>query len=69
MTGYTSFVVRVWVDTKNGVLRGFVQHVSTGESVRFVNLDKLVQFITARLHPPDDRPPSDATVPGSGDEE
>jgi hypothetical protein len=68
MTGYISFVVRIWVDTEKGVLRGLVQHVSTGESVRFASLDKLVQFIDARLTLTKDPPSSDQAVSGSGEE-
>ncbi len=49
MAGYSSFVVRIWTDAQKGVPRGHIQHVGTEESMRFTNMDKMVEFILRHL--------------------
>jgi hypothetical protein len=52
-----TFVVRVWspgVDDGESGLRGVVEHVSTGVSDRFRNVDELVAFLQTREPGSDD---------------
>ncbi len=49
---YNSFVVKIWSDEPGGRVRGHIQHVSSQESSRFLNLDKMLDFIIAHLSPP-----------------
>ncbi len=49
---YSSFVVKVWVNTDGKMSRGQVQHVSTRESMHFLTFDKMVAFINSHLEPP-----------------
>ncbi|MDY6918287.1 MAG: hypothetical protein SVP26_10160 [Chloroflexota bacterium] len=49
---YNSFVVKIWSEEPGGRVRGHIQHVSSQESCNFLDLDKIVEFITAHLGPP-----------------
>ncbi len=48
MGRYNSFIVRVWTDG-NGRLRGKIEHVTTHESLIFLELEPIVGFIRSRL--------------------
>jgi hypothetical protein len=49
MSSYSSFVVKIWNDPSSLTLRGQIQHVGTEDSARFVDIEKMVQFIKAHL--------------------
>lgn len=45
---YESFTVRVWA--RGGeIVRGEVQHVLSGESMRFVDLNSVLQFLSGQV--------------------
>ena len=48
---YESFIVRIWVDETEGVTRGQVQHVKTGDGCYFLSEDKMLAFIMSHLGP------------------
>jgi len=45
---YSSFVVKIWADDDGKMSRGYVQHVSTEESMHFLTLDQMVAFSVRR---------------------
>ena len=45
MSGYSSFIVKIWSEPGRALMRGQIQHVGTEESARFVQMDKMLQFI------------------------
>ena len=49
---YSSFVVKIWVGDDQRMIRGHVQHVSTQESIYFLTLDKMVEFMMNHLNRP-----------------
>jgi len=49
---YSSFVVKIWADDDGKMGRGYVQHVSTEESIHFLTLDQMVAFVKNHLNPP-----------------
>jgi hypothetical protein len=51
---YSSFVVKIWVDEKGMMNRGYVQHVSTQQTMHFASLDKMTEFIMGHLGQPID---------------
>jgi hypothetical protein len=50
MGHYDSFVVRVWVDDMEDITRGYIQHVSTQETMHFHDLDKINEFILSHIN-------------------
>ncbi len=53
MGHYNSFVVRIWSD-EQGRLRGTVEHVTSQDSLVFLDLTAIVPFIRSHLGPPPD---------------
>ena len=49
MGNYNSFLVRIWKDEDEYMIRGYVQHVGSRESTYFSDWDKMVAFITNHL--------------------
>jgi len=54
MGHYSTFVVRIWVDSDQRMSRGYVQHVATQKATHFVAFDKMEEFILRHLNPPQD---------------
>lgn len=52
MSHYSSFVVRLWVDDRDRVERGYIQHVDSQDGIYFGSLDGMTTFMIAHLHPP-----------------
>jgi hypothetical protein len=52
------FVIQVRPDTAldQGILRGRVEHVDSGQSARFQTVEELVTFIAQHLQAPDAEP-------------
>ncbi len=48
---YSSFVVKIWVAEDGRMSRGHIQHVGTRETVHFVTVDKMVEFVMGHLSP------------------
>lgn len=59
MGGYTSFVVRIWFDGQNRA-HGTIQHVASGDSLSFLNLQAIIPFINSHAN----LPSSDVQAPG-----
>ena len=57
---YSTFVVKVWCDETEGVMRGYIQHVSTQEHTYFLSLENMTDFIVSHLGPP----PSNSVTQG-----
>jgi len=47
--GYSSFVVRFWVDESGKVRNGLIEHVGTQENTYFTTFDKMLAFMTDHL--------------------
>ena len=62
MGHYSTFVVRIWVDSDQRMSRGYVQHVATQKATHFVAFDKMEEFILSHLNPP----PDDTCEPEKG---
>lgn len=65
---YESFVIRVWV-TERGAERGEVMDVSSGELIRFADLNRMADLIVHRIAdrtgaPDDGRDDSDGSTDG-----
>ena len=50
MGHYDSFVARVWIDDAEDIIRGYIQHVGTQETMHFYDLDKINEFILSHIH-------------------
>jgi hypothetical protein len=50
MGHYDSFVVRVWIDDAEDIIRGYIQHVGTQETMHFYDLNKINEFILRHIH-------------------
>ena len=61
MPEYSSFVIKIWTERDGASIRGRIQHVGTEKSVRFIQMEKMVEFILGQLNPPpaDDQPTGD----------
>lgn len=46
---YQAFLVRVWKDGEEGLWRGSVQSIQTGEITRFASLTELFIFLEAQI--------------------
>lgn len=49
MGHYNSFVVRVWTDDNMKLIKGYVQHTGTEESIHFADWGRMVDFILDHL--------------------
>ena len=49
MGHYNSFLVRIWTDKGQNLVRGHIQHVGTEEVVHFMDWNKMVDFMTDHL--------------------
>ncbi len=49
---YNTFVVKIWCDEDEGIMRGYVQHVSSQEQTYFLSLENMTDFIVSHLGPP-----------------
>ena len=49
MGKYNSFLVRIWKDEDEHIIRGYIQHVGSGETTHFSDWDKMVTFITNHM--------------------
>ena len=54
MGHYSTFVVRIWVNSDQRMSRGYVQHVATQKATHFVAFEKMEEFILSHLNPPQD---------------
>jgi hypothetical protein len=50
MGHYNSFLVKVWTDDGQHLVRGYIQHVGTEEVVHFLEWGKMVDFIVNHLN-------------------
>ena len=48
---YNTFVVKIWCDEAEGIIRGHIQHVSTQEQTYFLGLENMTSFIVDHLSP------------------
>jgi hypothetical protein len=55
MCYHSSFVVKVLVDKDHKMRRGYVQHIGTQDAIRFLTMDKMVDFIMGHLSPIEDQ--------------
>lgn len=46
---YSSFVVKIWVGDDQGLVRGYIQHVSTREGMHFLTIDRMLDFMKGHL--------------------
>lgn len=49
---YNTFVVKIWCDDHEEMIRGHTQHVSSQEHAYFSSLENLSDFIASHLGPP-----------------
>ena len=49
MGHYNSFLVRVWTEDGENIVRGYIQHVGSQESMHFRKWEKMVGFIQDHL--------------------
>lgn len=49
---YNTFVVKIWRDEAEGIMRGHIQHVTTQEYAYFLSLENMTNFIVSHLGPP-----------------
>ena len=49
---YNTFVVKIWSDEAEEIIRGHIQHVSTQEEAYFLSLENMTDFIVSHLGPP-----------------
>jgi hypothetical protein len=49
MGHYSSFVVKIWVDSGGGMSRGQIQHVATRETAHFLTIEKMAEFMVSHL--------------------
>ena len=50
MGNYNSFLVRVWTEDGENLLRGYVQHVGTEEDMYFLKCEKMVDFVLTHIN-------------------
>ena len=48
---YNTFVVKIWCDETEGIMRGHIQHVTTQEYTYFLSLENMTNFIVSHLSP------------------
>jgi hypothetical protein len=49
MGHYSSFVVRIWVDSGGAMSRGQIQHVASRETAHFLTIEKMTEFMVSHL--------------------
>ena len=50
MGHYNSFLIRIWTeDGENNIVRGYIQHVGSHESMHFRTIDKMSGFMLDHL--------------------
>ena len=47
---HNSFLVRVWTEDGENLLRGYIQHVGTEEDIYFLTWEKMVDFILTHIN-------------------
>ncbi len=47
---YNSFLVKVWTEDGEKLLRGYIQHVGTEEDMHFLTWEKMVDFILTHIN-------------------
>ena len=45
MSGYETFVIRLWMETEGGLDHGEVRHLSTGTGFRFRQVEQALEFV------------------------
>ena len=50
MGHYNSFLVRVWTEDGENVVRGYIQHVGSREDTHFRDWEKMVGFMLDHLN-------------------
>jgi hypothetical protein len=43
---YSSFILRLWVEPRDGLRWGLIQHVASRNKRRFSNMSEMLEFIT-----------------------
>lgn len=61
---YTTFVVRIWCNDEEGMLRGQIQHVGTEQHAYFSSLDSMKEFVLSYLSPPSTSTPKSGRIQG-----
>ncbi len=49
MGNYNSFLIRIWKDEDEHIIRGYIQHVSSRETTHFSDWNKMITFITNHM--------------------
>ena len=49
MGHYNSFLVRVWTEDGENIVRGYIQHVGSQDTIHFRNMDKMMEFMMNHL--------------------
>ncbi len=49
---YNTFVVKIWCNEAEGIMRGHIQHVTARDYEYFLSLDSMTSFIVRHLGPP-----------------
>lgn len=62
---YHSYVVRVWQESPHAAWRASAQHVQTGETTRFADLDALFAFLYRQTTPNKNSPAGISAVVSS----
>ena len=64
MTGYyNTFVVKIWCDEAEDIVRGHIQHVSSQDRIHFLNIEDMTNFMLNHLEPP----PGESVMPDDAD--
>lgn len=50
MGHYNSFVIKVWTEDRENLIRGHIQHVGTEEDTYFLKWEKMVDFLLAHVN-------------------
>ena len=50
MGHYNSFVVKVWTEDGDNLIRGYIQHVGTEENMYFFKWEKVIDFILSHVN-------------------
>jgi hypothetical protein len=50
MGQYNSFLIKVWAEDGDTLVRGHIQHVGTEDVAHFSNWEKMVEFILSHLN-------------------
>ena len=49
---YNTFVVKIWCDDQEEMIRGHIQHVSSQEHTYFRDIEQMTDFMSSRLSSP-----------------